>query len=275
MPEGDTVHRTAEVLRRTLREEAIVAARGRPGAAALERLVGCRTLAVRARGKHLLIEFDDGLTLHTHLGMQGSWHRYRPGERWRLHPSLAVAVLETRSAVAVCFAAPTVELLQTRAVAIHPVLARLGPDLLDEATDVALAARRLLASGKPVAEALLDQAVVAGIGNVVRNELLFGRRQDPFRPASRLSPSDAEALLQAAMRLLRANTAGGERVTMPDPTGAPPGAVPGRRDPRRWVYRRAGRPCRVCGATIRSAATGHPPRRLYWCPVCQAGHAVP
>jgi endonuclease-8 len=262
MPEGDTIYRTAQVMRRTLRGDILVAARGRAGGARLERVVGSRTSTVRSRGKHLLVGFDNGLTLHTHLGMNGSWHRYRPGERWREPPSNAVAVLETASALAVCFDAPTVELLETRALAIHPLLSRLGPDLLDEEPDIDEAVRRMSAPGRAnvtIAEALLDQHVAAGIGNVYRNEILARQRVDPFTPLGMVSEPLARQLLVDASELLRANVGRDVRVTLPD---APPG--------ERLVYRRAGRPCRRCGSIIRSMTLGPSPRRLYWCPACQA-----
>jgi endonuclease-8 len=135
VPEGDTLFRTAAVLREVLEDRRIVAARGRPGGAQLERLVGSRVERVTSIGKHLVIDVDIGLSLHSHLGMHGSWHRYRPGEPWRRPPSRAVAVLEVDGAVAVCFDAPTVELMQTRALAVHPLLRQLGPDLIRSEVD--------------------------------------------------------------------------------------------------------------------------------------------
>jgi endonuclease-8 len=264
MPEGDTIHRTAQVLRRTLGHAELVRARGRPGGVQLERVIGSRTSAVRSMGKHLLIDFACGLTLHTHLGMKGSWHRYRPAERWREPASNALAVLETSTAVAVCFGAPTVELLETRALPSHPLLARLGPDLLDEEPDITAAVRRMRAPAlakTSIAEALLDQGVVAGIGNVYRSELLARQRIDPFTPLDLVPEGVLRQALVDASTLLRTNVDARARVTVPH---APPG--------ERWVYRRAGRPCRRCGAIILSATLGFPPRRLYWCPACQGGN---
>ena len=132
MPEGDTLHRTADGLRPYLVGRAVTAARRRgPGRRpAGGRLVGSTVTAVEAIGKNLLIRFDNGLELRTHLRMNGSWHRYRPGERWRRPPARARLVLEVPGAVAVCFDAPVVELFETRAEAVHPALAALGPDLL-------------------------------------------------------------------------------------------------------------------------------------------------
>jgi endonuclease-8 len=259
MSEGDTIFRIAATMRRTLGDDRIMHARGRLGGGAqLERLVGSRVQRVTPRGKHLLIDFEGGLTLHTHLGMVGSWHRYRPGERWRRPADEAVAVLETARAVAVCFAAPTVELIETRALPRHPVLAELGPDPLDPAFDRAAAVRRMAASRTSVAEALLDQRVVAGVGNVYRNEALAACRLDPFEPACEVGDEGLSELLETAASMLRANVGQGLRATVP---GAPAG--------ERWVYRRAGRPCRRCGTIIRSASIGQPPRMLFWCPRCQ------
>ena len=241
-------------------------------------MVGTRVQSVSTRGKHLLIDFDGGLTLHTHLQMRGTWHRYRPGEQWRLRADRAVAVLETAAAVAVCFDAPTVELLETRALAIHPVLSELGPDLLAGDPDLDEVGTRLVAAGArglTIAEALLDQRVVAGVGNVYRSEVLFIESVDPFLAATDVSRLELERVIGTSRRLLLTNTSGGARVTMPDAAGAPAGTTTvGHRDGRRWVYARAGRPCRRCGASIRSASIGEPPRRLYWCPRCQgAAHA--
>lgn len=277
MPEGDTIHRTSAVLHRLLAGERVLEARGRPGGVQLERVVGSRVTGVRPQGKHVLMSFDVGLVLHTHMRMKGSWHRYRPGERWRIEPSRAVAVVAVARMVAVCFDAPTVELLDSRALALHPSLARLGPDLLAEEPDIEGALARLTSpafAGVPVGEAILDQTAVAGLGNVYRSEVLFIERLDPSRPTGDVPRADLERVLRTGARLLAANTGGGDRVTMPDATGAEPGSGVGRPSTARWVYRRAGLPCRRCGTPVRSATVGRLPRRLYWCPTCQ-GPAPP
>ena len=143
MPEGDTLFRTATVLREVLLGKDVRAARGRPDGVALGRAVGSRVERVDAVGKHLLIGFSNDLSLHTHLRMNGSWHRYRSGERWCRSPARAVAVIEVLDAVAVCFDAPTVELLDSRALALHPALTALGPDLLEPEPDLQEVVRRL------------------------------------------------------------------------------------------------------------------------------------
>ncbi len=233
MPEGDTLFRTAAVLRRALAGEAIRAARGRPGGAQLERLVGARVTSVTARGKHLLIDLDDGLTLHSHLGMTGSWHRYARGEPWRRPASGLVALLETDRHVVVCFDAPVLELLEHRALELHPALAGLGPDLLGDEPDLDAAVARLLDARRArlsIGEALLDQTAVAGLGNVYRSEILFIERLDPFVPGRAMLPPDRLVrLLEGGRDLLRANTGGGDRVTMPDALGARPEAPAGLR----------------------------------------------
>ncbi|HWH24663.1 MAG TPA: DNA-formamidopyrimidine glycosylase family protein [Candidatus Limnocylindria bacterium] len=260
MPEGDNLARIADVLQRALGGTQISAARGRPGGARLERVVGTGVVSIEARGKHLLVHFEAGLTLHTHLALHGSWHVYRQAERWRRSPSRAVAVLEAGSAVAVCFDAPTVELIETRALAVHPQLRRLGPDAARDDFDIetALAAAAAPANAeRPIGEVLIDQRVVAGLGNVYRSEVCFIERVDPFTPAAEVSAERLRALVATGHRLLLANRAGGRRVT----TGGP--AVAGL-----YVYGRAGRPCRRCATPVRRAYSAAR-RPVYWCPRCQ------
>jgi endonuclease VIII len=274
VPEGDTLYRTAFVLRDVLLGREVLAARGRADGAALGLVVGSHVDRVESQGKHLLIGFDDGRTLHTHLRMHGSWHRYRPGERWKRSPSRAVAVIEVPDAVAVCFDAATVELLDSRALAIHPTLTALGPDLLADELEVEEIVRRMLAPGRvetPIGEAILDQTVLAGLGNVYRSEVLFLEGIDPFLPMGRVDPERLPQLVKVSAQLLGANRMTPDRVTTPDALGAAPGAGGGARAPGRrlWVYGRAGRPCRRCGTRIRTRVLGTLPRRVFWCATCQ------
>jgi endonuclease-8 len=258
MPEGDTLRRTAAGLAPHLVGRTVTAARARVGGPQVDRLVGARIEAVEAAGKNLLIRFDNGLVVRTHLRMNGSWHRYRPGERWQRPASHARLVLEVQGAVAVCFDAPVVELFQARAAVLHPTLARLGPDLLDDdwGTDDATEARRRLRDPSrgdwSISEALLDQRALAGIGNIWRNESLFAERVNPWAPVRTLDDATLDRLISTARRLLRASAA----------------ATPGRSPMR--VYRRTGRPCPRCGTAIRSAPLATEiPRTTYWCPTCQ------
>lgn len=253
MPEGDTLVRTAAGLRPHLLGRRIVAAHARAPGPRAELLVGATVTAIEPSGKHLLVRFDNGLTLHTHLRMHGSWHRYRPAERWRLPAGRARIALEVNGSVVVCFDAPVVELLESRAERLHPALAALGPDLLAAGWDEDEALRRLRApagAGRAIAEALLDQRVVAGIGNEVRNETLWRARRSPWTPIGALADHELLAILRQAAAILRE------------------GARTGRRPSN--VQRRTGRPCPACGTRIASVLQGRGlPRRTYWCPVCQ------
>jgi endonuclease VIII len=265
MPEGDTIFRTAAVLRSVLVGQRVVAARARPGPGLrrvpdLSRVADATVTSVEARGKHLLIGFDNGLTLRSHLRMRGSWHRYRPGEPWRLPKSQANAILETAGAVAVAFNTPTLELLTDAGLARDRSLRELGPDLLGTDLDAEEALRRLRERGaEQLGNALLDQRAVAGIGNVVKSETAFIERLDPWSPVSAFSDEELRGTLKTARGLLQANTRGGARVTTGDP----------RRGRQLWVYGRAGRPCRRCGTLIQSARQGELARTTYWCPRCQ------
>ena len=259
MPEGDTLFRTAAGLRPYLIGRDIRKAHAQgPGAVPqIQRVVGKRVDAVEAQGKNLLIRFDGGLELRTHLRMNGSWHRYRPGERWRRPAARARLVLEVDGAVAVCFDAPVVELFETRTEALHPTLGTLGPDLLKPDFDAAEAHRRLRQperAGMTISAALLDQRALAGIGNIWRNETLFAERVDPFATVASLDDATLDRLVRTARRLLTASA------------GLAPGRAPTR------VYRRTGRPCPRCGTPIRSVPlSGEVPRTTYWCPSCQGG----
>lgn len=271
MPEGDTLFRTAAGLRPYLVGRVVTAARtGRPGPVPqVHRIVGHAVTAVEALGKNLIIRFDNGLEIRTHLRMNGTWHRYRPGERWRRPPSRARLVLEVPGAVAVCFDAPVVELLEHRAEALHPSLGRLGPDLLSPAFDADEALRRLRdpsRAASSIAEALLDQRALAGIGNVYKNEILWLEGVSPFARMGDLDDATLARLVATARRLLVANAAashGPERVTTRGDRGAP-GPL--------YVYGRAGRPCRRCRTPISSARQGSDlARTTYWCRTCQGG----
>lgn len=265
MPEGDTIFRTAEVLRATLLGRRITAARAqpRPGSRRvpdLSVLVGATVSSVEPRGKHLLIGFDCGLTLRSHLRMRGSWHRYRPGEPWKRPMHQATAVLETTDSVAVAFNTPVVELLTDADLRRSTPLRELGPDLLSAEFDEDEAMHRLRErNAVQLGDALLDQRAVAGIGNVVKSEAAFLEQLDPWAPVSAFADVELSAALRAARRVLRANTHGGARIT----TGSR------RRGEELWVYGRGGRRCRRCGTIIRQRRQGELARLTFWCPRCQ------
>jgi len=272
MPEGDTLARIAIALRPYLAGRVVTAARARMPGPQVSRIVGQKIDAVDAAGKNLLIKFDGGLELRTHLGLHGSWHRYRPGETWRRPPSRAALVIEVPGAVAVCFDAPVVELFERRAEVVHPVISMLGPDLLAPNYDQAEAVRRLRDPARaqmPIGEAILDQRAVAGVGNVFKSEVLFIEKVDPFVPVGTLDEATLERVLTTARELLQANSRSdapaGRTTTIDTKTGK-------RLAPSRlWVYDRAGRPCHRCGTLIREESQGSElPRTTYFCPSCQA-----
>jgi formamidopyrimidine-DNA glycosylase len=249
MPEGDTIWRTADTLRRALEGKRIEVAR--PDA--LKRFAGRTVTEVKPVGKHLLIRFDNGLAIHSHMRMQGAWHVYQRGERWRRPAWQVKAVLETADVVAVCFAAPVIDLVKDEATKVG----HLGPDILGDDWSVEEVLRRARKVG-PVAagELLLDQRVTAGIGNVYRCEALWQRRVNPFKSTAEIDDADLADLFETARQAMRANLAGGPRRRFP---GYGQGAVHGR----------GGRPCPRCGARIQVRAQGELARLVYWCPACQ------
>ena len=274
MPEGDTLARIAVALRPYLAGRVVTGARARLPGPQVSLIVGQKIDAVDAAGKNLLIKFDGGLELRTHLGLHGSWHRYRPGETWRRPPSRAALVIEVPGAVAVCFDAPVVELFERRAEVVHPTISMLGPDLLDDDFDLDEAVRRLQDKSRAeteIGEAILDQRAVAGMGNVYKSEVLFIEKVNPFEKVGKLDTATLERTLTTARALLQANArsdAPAGRTTTVDPkTGKK--LAPS----RLWVYDRAGRACHRCGTIIRSDSQGAElPRVTYWCASveCQA-----
>ena len=271
MPEGDTIFRTAEVLRAALVGRRITEARAQAGPGLrrvpdMGRLVGATVLTVESRGKHLLIGFDNGLSLRSHLSMTGSCHRYRPSERWRRPAIAATAVLETPESVAVAFDTPVVELLTAGDLRRSRPLNELGPDLLSRDFDAEEGVRRLRErDGEQLGNALLDQRATAGIGNVYKSEVSFLERLDPWAPVATISDDELRGALRTARRLLQANTRGGARVT----TGSTS------RGQGLWVYGRVGRPCRRCGTPISMDRQGDLARLTYWCPRCQPSRTTP
>lgn len=263
MPEGDTILRAARTLARALEGKRIVRFRSPLPALGDARLAGRTVVRVESRGKHLLMHFDDGRALHSHMRMTGSWHIYRPNEAWQKPERLARAVLETEDFVAVCFNAPVMALLSAEGMERHEGLSRLGPDLLGDAFDAAASRARLRAiPDLPIGEALLAQSAVAGIGNIYKSETLFGTKTNPFLPVERLSDPELDRILRAARRLMLSNVGTGARTrtTRADPRGGP----------RYAVYRRSGLPCVACGTRIRMRRQGDAGRSTYWCPRCQA-----
>jgi endonuclease-8 len=275
MPEGDTIFRSARTLKAALAGRTVTAFESR--FASLDRhvvdrpLSGQTVLDVRAVGKHLLMEFSGGLVLRTHMRMNGSWHLYRPGERWRRGRAALSILIATEAFVAVAFDVPVAEFIPASRLARHEPLSRLGPDLLAESFDADEAAARLAARpDEPIARALIDQSVMAGAGNVYKSEALFLAGLHPGRRVSTLSPQELRGLIDKLRALMVANVLSPGQGFGPVPFGgsrrttrmANPGAG-------LWVYGRSGRPCRRCGTPIRYGKQGEEARGTYWCERCQ------
>jgi endonuclease VIII len=250
VPEGHSLRLAAQLLA-PLEGTTVQARSGDPRGAAVARAVDGATLGrPYARGKHLLLPLEDGRVLHSHLRMRGSWQLFRTGERWSKPERLAWLILASEDLVAVQFNGPVLELLRPGAMALHPVLARLGPDVLDGDFDAARAARNaiLAAEDRQVAEVLLDQRVASGIGNVAKSEGLWAARVNPFSTPAEIGEERlAKAYLAAAGWLAAALRHGGS---------AP-----------RHVY---GQPvCPRCGKRTSKRAQGDDGRTTWWCPQCQ------
>lgn len=227
---------------------------------------GTAITAVDANGKHLLMYFSDGHVLHTHMQMTGAWHVYGTETRWRRPAHTARVIVEVDDGTrAVCFAAPIVELrrdgdARDRTTRAARMLERLGPDLCGAGTDLDAVVARvgLLDPETEVAVALLDQRVAAGVGNVFKSEVCWAERVHPFTPIARLDDETRRRIYETAQRQLTANLGSGRRVTYGNGLA---------------VYRRAGRRCPRCRATI-VTRPDRTRRSTYWCPSCQSEPAV-
>jgi endonuclease-8 len=251
--EGDTILRAALRFEATLVGEEVAASAPNPRgkAAGIERLDGRTLEGVETHGKHLLLSFGE-VSLHSHLGMSGGWHFYRPGARWRRPRSSAWAVLSGGGWEAVQFGGPTLQVSPTARLRRNPQLTRLGPDILapdfdPEATIVAMRADPTRGLG----DALLDQHLVAGIGNIFKSEACFAARIDPWRPVGDLSDEELRAVLRAAR----------EQMSMAVETG-------GRH--RFQIYKRRQGVCASCRGPVSSRGQGDANRTTYWCPRCQS-----
>lgn len=275
MPEGDTVSRAALTMHRALAGATVLefesrVATGQERARGMS-LVGRQIQGVESRGKYLLIHFSGELALLSHLRMHGSWHLYRSGDRWRA-PRRAMRVrLVTAEWEAVAFDVPVVELHLARALARDARLTGLGGDPLSADFDREVAVTRLRTAGDtPVEEALLDQRYLAGVGNVLKSEILFMARTFPLARVADLADTTLAEIVEITRRVLRANVAGVEagagtaRAGTRNTTGSSNPAS------TLFVYARAGRPCRRCGATIQHQRSRRFARSTYWCPGCQA-----
>jgi endonuclease VIII len=265
MPEGDTIHHAANRIRAALVGSEIVSietphprhARDRWP----ERLEGRGVRKVDAHGKHLFVRFDGDLTLHSHLRMTGKWGVYEHGQRWRRSPRRAWLVIRTERHEVVEFDGPVLELMTDSRTRFDRRIAMLGPDIISEGFDERDYLRRLREDDRTrgIGDALLDQRIVAGIGNIWKCEACFLVGVDPWRRLRDVSDDEALAIVREARPRMQESAQKGGRITT-----APGGkwAV--------WVHERAGLPCRRCGTLVRGRGQGDDNRTTYWCPTCQA-----
>jgi endonuclease-8 len=258
MPEGDTIHHAARRIRAVLEDrvpEQILTPHPRHRAERWpERLAGRAVRSVDAHGKHLFLRFDGDLTLHSHLRMSGAWGVHREGARWKRAQRRAWLVLRCGGWDVVQFDGPVLELMRESRTRFDRRLAALGQDVIGASFDPAGFLTRLRAAdqARAIGDALLDQRIVAGIGNVWKSEACFAAALNPWRPLGRVADDEAVAVVQFAREQMRVSADGDGFSSRP-----------------RAVYRRAGMPCMRCGTAIRQHGQGDDNRRTFWCPACQ------
>ena len=271
MPEGDTIFRAAATLNRALQGQVVT--RFVSVYPALTRvdsdmpLAGRTVDGVESRGKHLLMRFSGDLILRTHMRMNGSWHIYRPGERWQRPRADMRIVVATAAYEAVAFTVPVAEFYTGASLARDATVQSLGPDLLADNFSIDEARARLRsAPDARIADALLDQRLLAGIGNVFKSEVLFESRVAPSASIASLDDDTLTKILQVAQRQLRLNV----DHDRPSSTAR---RTTGRLNPDEslYVYGRAGDPCYRCGTPIVLVKDGQDARLTYYCPKCQGG----
>jgi len=275
VPEGDTIFRTARALGRALAGKPVTGFRSTyPLLTRFDDetpLAGQTVEAVESRGKWLLIHFSGGGTLATHMLMSGSWHIYRPGERWQQPRVNMRIVLENSEYIAVGFRVPVAKMLKPEELARAKKIPAPAIDVLSEEFNAEEVVRRVMAhGGEEIADVLLHQEVLAGVGNVFKSEICFVTGVNPFCKVAALSGATVAGLISHAQKLVAANvledsgdaivTYGGRRRRTTHESD--PGAS-------LWVYGRSGEPCRRCGEAVRRRIQGPDARVTFWCASCQ------
>jgi endonuclease-8 len=282
MPEGDTIYRAARALQKAIGGKVVTGFE--TGLAKLARvnddtpLVGRVVEKVESRGKWCLIFFSGDLILVTHMLMSGSWHLYRTGERWQMGRGRMRVVIRTADWEAVGFDIPVAE-FHTAQSLMRPGLRssqvpKLGPDILSENFTVEGGVARLAAYGREnpdaeIAVVLLNQRVLAGLGNVYKSEVAFAVGVNPFRAMRTITTREMELMVDIAQRYMKANVMDGKGDGIVTYSGNRRTTHAMDREERLWVYRRQGQECRRCGTTVMMRKQGVQARSTYWCPSCQ------
>jgi endonuclease-8 len=278
MPEGDTIYRAARALQRAIGGKVVTGFE--TGLAKLARvnddspLVGRVLGKVESRGKWLLVYFSGDLILVTHMLMSGSWHLYRPGERWRMGRGKMRVVIKTSDWEAVAFNVPIAEFYTARSLEMSSQVPKLGPDILSDEFTVEGGVARLVAYGREnpdaeIAVVLLNQRVMAGLGNVYKSEVAFAAGMNPFRAMRTITEREMERMVDFAQRYMKANVIDGKGEGIVTYSGNRRTTHAMDREERLWVYRRQGQECRRCGAAVMMRKQGGQARSTYWCPECQ------
>jgi endonuclease-8 len=278
MPEGDTIYRAARALQKAIGGKVVTGFE--TGLATLSRvnddapLVGRTVERVESRGKWCLIYFSGDLILMTHMLMSGSWHLYRTGEKWWMGRSKMRVVIRTADWEAVAFNVPIAEFHTARSLERSSQVPKLGPDILSAEFTVEDGVARVAAYGHENPEAeigvvLLNQRVLAGLGNVYKSEVAFAAGVNPFRAMRTLTPPEIEKMVEVAQRYMKANVADGSPAGIVTYSGNRRTTHAMNREERLWVYRRQGQECRRCGAAVMMRKQGVQARSTYWCPECQ------
>lgn len=267
MPEGDTIYRAARTMHAALAGRVVT--RFESVYPHLIRIddqtpIAGRTIdRVSATGKHLVIDFSGDLHLHTHMRMSGSWHLYRPAERWWRPKRDMRIVVSTAEILAVGFNVPIAEFQTGRQLERHEELRQIGPDLLGDHFDAREVLTRMRARpDREIADVLLNQRVMSGIGNVFKSEILHVCGVNPFQLVAGLDDAALQNIISVSLKLLRQNvlpeTRGRKTTRLLNPSE------------QLWVYGRGAEPCRTCGARILYRKQGSDARGTYWCPACQS-----
>jgi endonuclease VIII len=278
MPEGDTIYRTARALQSAIGGKVVTGFE--TGLAKLARvnddapLVGRVVEKVESRGKWCLIHFSGDLILVTHMLMSGSWHLYRTGERWQMGRSRMRVVIRTEEWEIVGFNIPVAEFHTERSLARSSEVPKLGPDILSRSFTLEAGVERLNAYGREnpdaeIAVVLLNQRVMAGLGNVYKSEVAFAAGVNPFRMMRTITQREAELMVDVALRYMKANVVDGKGDGIVTYSGNRRTTHAMDREERLWVYRRQGQECRRCGAVVMMRKQGMQARSTYWCPECQ------
>jgi endonuclease-8 len=274
MPEGDTIFRAARTLHTALAGQPVTSFETvLPKLSRIDHdtpLAGRTIESVESRGKWLLMHFSGDLILLTHMLMNGSWHIYRPDEPWQRRRDDMRVVITTEKFVAVCFGVQVAEFHTAESLRRHSAFSHLGPDLLSDSFDPAQAMRNIRERpDQQIADALLDQSALAGIGNVYKSEVCFSCRVSPYRLVGEVTEEELTNLVTTARKFLKANVATGTTAAIVTYTGFRRTTRRANPADRLWVYGRRGQPCRVCGTAIESAKQGPGARVTFWCPACQ------